>query len=496
MSVPQSLAIPAADPAVSVHTQPISPPRPGRRGKQGKIYTRETSGRFNRLRWGMVIFTQLIFYGLCWLPWDGRQAVLFDLGDYKFHIFGLVLWPQDALYMVIVLVVAALALFWVTALAGRVFCGFACPQTVYTEMFMWIENRIEGDRVARMRRDSAPSTLAGLALKAAKHGAWWLLALWTGVTFVGYFTPVREVVAGAFQGQLGPWEWFWLFFYATFTYLQAGLLREKVCQHMCPYSRFQTAMFDDRTKVVAYDVARGEPRGALRSATNSGDCVDCSVCVQVCPTGIDIRQGLQYPCINCGLCIDGCDQIMDKLGRPRGLIRFAAESAGQPLAVTSGAATTARSTTISMPTTTAKGWRPRLWVYGALMVFFTGLGIYVLLHRVPLQVDVLRDRGALFREVEDGRVENAYRLHILNMDQIPHRFRVTVEGLPSARVVAGEVLDVAGGSTASLPVTVQAEAAAGRAGANPVQFTISSEEAADGRDQNLQVRENSVFMLP
>lgn len=481
MSAPQSIALsPAADgAAAAISPQPIAPPRNGRRGKPGKIYARETSGRFNRLRWGMVIFTQLIFYGLCWLPWDGRQAVLFDLGDYKFHIFGLVLWPQDALYMAIVLVVAALALFWATALAGRVFCGFACPQTVYTEMFMWIEARIEGDRVARMRRDSAPATLPGTARRVAKHAAWWLLALWTGLTFVGYFTPVREVVAGVFQGQLGPWEWFWLFFYATFTYMQAGLLREKVCQHMCPYSRFQTAMFDDRTKVVAYDVARGEPRGALHSGAASGDCVDCSVCVQVCPTGIDIRQGLQYPCINCGLCIDGCDQIMDKLGRPRGLIRFAAESAGQPR--------TAMSSSKAAP-----AWRPRLWVYGALMAFFTGLGIYVLMHRVPLQVDVLRDRGALFREVEDGRVENAYRLHILNMDGEGHRFRVSVSGLPSARVVSGEMLDVAAGSTANLPVTVRAEAGDGRPGANPVQFTIHAEDGAE----TLQVRENSVFMQP
>jgi cytochrome c oxidase accessory protein FixG len=288
-----------------------------------KIYPRSVSGLFSNWRWGMVFLTQLVFYGLPWLEWGQRQAVLFDLGARRFYIFGLVLYPQDFIYLTGILVISALSLFLFTAVAGRLWCGYACPQTVYTEIFLWLEKRTEGDRSARMRRDAGPWTADKTLRKAAKHFLWLAVALWTGFTFVGYFTPIKELGVEFVQAQMGSWEIFWSLFYGFATYGNAGFMREQVCKHMCPYARFQSAMFDKDTLIVTYDEERGEPRGARsRKADpltlNLGACVDCSLCVQVCPTGIDIRKGLQYECIGCGACADVCDTVMDKMGYPRG----------------------------------------------------------------------------------------------------------------------------------------------------------------------------------
>ncbi|HET7402796.1 MAG TPA: cytochrome c oxidase accessory protein CcoG, partial [Usitatibacter sp.] len=291
-----------------------------------KIYPRAVHGTFARWRWSLVFATQLVFYGAAWLPWNGRQALLFDLAARKFYIFGLVLWPQDIVYLAVLLVVSALSLFLFTAVAGRLWCGYACPQTVYTHIFLWIGRKIEGDRTARMQLDRAGFSPGKLGLKSAKHAAWLGLALWTGYTFVGYFSPIRDLGVRALTLHLGPWEWFWVLFYGLATYGNAGFMREQVCKYMCPYARFQSAMFDRDTLIIAYDRERGEPRGARSRKADPaklglGSCVDCNVCVQVCPTGIDIRKGLQYECIGCAACIDGCDQVMDKMGYPRGLIR-------------------------------------------------------------------------------------------------------------------------------------------------------------------------------
>ena len=317
--------------------------------KTGKIHPRAVAGRFNNWRWAMVWITQLVFYGACWLNWDGRQALLFDIVERKFHFFGLVLWPQDALLLALALIFAAAGLFFVTALAGRLFCGFACPQTVYTAIFRWIEQRVEGDHLARMRLDQAPPGARKFAIKGAKHLLWGALALWTGITFVGYFTPIRELLANLGAFTLGPWEGFWVFFYALFTYLQAGFAREMVCLHMCPYSRFQGVMFDRDTRTVSYDSGRGEPRKHGKGAAAHGACVDCTLCVQVCPTGIDIRDGLQYQCINCGLCADACDEVMVRVGAPTGLIRFASE----------------RELAAPRPAPGAPGWRQRQAAQGS-----------------------------------------------------------------------------------------------------------------------------------
>jgi cytochrome c oxidase accessory protein FixG len=441
---------------------------------KGKIHARSTRGRFNSLRWVMVWLTQLVFYGACWLGWtdDGgatRQALLFDITHEKFYLFGLVLWPQDALLLAIMLILAATGLFLVTAVAGRLFCGFACPQTVYTSIFMWIEEKVEGDHLARRRLDDAPWTARKLALRSAKHGLWLALAAWTGITFVGYFTPIRELLPAVAGWQLGPWEGFWVVFYGLFMYLQAGFAREAVCQHMCPYSRFQGVMFDPTTRSVAYDTSRGEPRRA-KGGAGAGDCVDCGICVQVCPTGIDIRDGLQYQCINCGLCADACDTVMTRIGKPAGLIRFASELelAGKPTSA-----------------------RPRLAMYGGLLAVFVGLGAWTLADRSLLLVDVLRDRGSLAREAADGRIENAYTLKIMNLAEAPRDFRVAVSGIAGAEIVGPARFAGVPGGIRTVQLTVAVPAGEGGAGVRPIAFEIAAEQDAATR-----VVEKSTFVLP
>ncbi len=368
--------------------------------KHKKVYIRDVKGWWNTWRWAFVWFTQILFYGLPWLEWNGRQAVLFHIVERKFYLFGLVLWPQDVFYLALLLIISAYALFLFTAVAGRLFCGYACPQTVYTEIFMWIENRLEGDRSRRMKLDKGPMTGRKFTLKAIKHTLWILIAVWSGFTLVAYFTPVDELLA-ALPFDLSGWELFWTFFYAGFFYMQAGFLREQVCKYMCPYARFQGVMYDPDTLVITYDPERGEPRGARKKgvdakASGLGDCVDCGLCVVVCPTGIDIRDGQQYECIGCGACIDACDPVMDKVGLPRGLIRYTTENA------------------------LAKHWstkeivghivRPRILIYTTILVAITVAAAWSLATRIPLKVDVTRDRSLLAREADDGRIENVYNL--------------------------------------------------------------------------------------
>jgi cytochrome c oxidase accessory protein FixG len=294
---------------------------------EGKIQMRSVSGWFAGWRWALVWFTQILFYGLPWLEWNGRQAMLFDLAARRFYIFGMVLHPQDVIYLAGLLIISAFALFLFTAVAGRLWCGYACPQTVYTEIFMWVERRFEGDRQARIKLDASAWSVDKLWRKGGKQIVWLAIGLWTGFTFVGYFTPIQSLgaqVFGAGGFALGPWESFWILFYGFATYGNAGYMREQVCKYMCPYARFQSAMFDRDTLIISYDTARGEPRGSRArgvapASVGKGDCINCTLCVQVCPTGIDIREGLQYECIGCAACIDVCDSVMDKMNYPRGL---------------------------------------------------------------------------------------------------------------------------------------------------------------------------------
>jgi cytochrome c oxidase accessory protein FixG len=444
--------------------------------KREAIHPREVKGRFATLRWACVWLTQALFYGLPWLSMHGRQAVLFDLGARKFHLFGLVLWPQDFIYLAGLLIICAYGLFLVTAVAGRVWCGYACPQTVYTEIFLWIERRIEGDRSARIRLDRQPWTAQKVARRAAKHLAWGVVALWTGFTFVGYFTPIRALGDAVAHLGLGPWETFWVLFYSFATYGNAGWMREQVCKYMCPYARFQSAMFDHDTLIVSYDGARGEPRGAARDGTR-GDCIDCSLCVQVCPTGIDIRNGLQYECIGCAACVDACDSVMDKVGKPQGLIRYATENA-------LAGRWDARQIR-------ARLLRPRTIGYGLVLLLMAAGMSTALALRTPLKLDVIRDRGSMGREVDGGRIENVYRLQLMNTGERAHLFRIRVAGIPTAAVVDEDVVELAGASARAVPVRVRVDHGAAHTGSNALAFTVTAED-----DPALHVTEKAVFIVP
>jgi cytochrome c oxidase accessory protein FixG len=380
---------------------------------QKKVYPRGVVGRFAQLRTLAAWCLLGLFYSIPWLAWNSRQAVLFDLPARKFYVLGLVMWPQDFIYLTALLVIAALSLFFFTALAGRLWCGYACPQTVWTEVFLWMERKVEGDRSERMKLDRGRWTPEKIGRKALKQVLWLSFAAWTGVTFVGFFTPIRTLGSELLAASPGPWEAFWIAFYGLATYGNAGYLREQVCKYMCPYARFQSAMFDKNTLIITYDTARGEPRGPRRRGVQPevdvrGACVDCTWCVQVCPTGIDIRKGLQPECIACAACIDACDSIMDKMRYPRGLIRYTTENAleHRPVRII----------------------RPRVILYASLLAaLITALGVSLMLRR-PVAVDVIRDRNALYRMLDDGRVENVYDLKIMNKTEYQHRFVVAVSG--------------------------------------------------------------------
>jgi cytochrome c oxidase accessory protein FixG len=421
---------------------------------QRKIYPRAVRGWFAAWRWALVWATQIVFYGGAWLTWNERQAVLFDIAQRKFYLFGLVFWPQDVIYLTVLLIVSALALFLFTAAAGRLWCGYACPQTVYTEIFLWIERVIEGDRNARMRLDQEAFSSRKLLLKSAKHAVWLAVALWTGITFVGYFTPIRELVTSV----PGAWETFWALFYGFATYGNAGWMREQVCKYMCPYARFQSAMFDRDTLIITYDAKRGEPRG---KGAGRGDCIDCGICVQACPTGIDIRDGLQYECIGCAACIDGCDQVMEKLGRPLKLIRY---SKGRVL-------------------------RPRVLVYSVILVAITAAAAVSLYLRVPLKVDVIRDRAAIAREVDGGMIENVFRLQIMNTAEQARAFDISVTGLPGIQVWGDNITGLPAAETRTVPVRVRADAAT-PPGSHPIEFAVRAIGVA-----HVEVREHAVFIV-
>ncbi len=449
--------------------------------KHKKVYIREVKGWWNNWRWAFVWITQILFYGAPWIEWNGRQAVLLHLVERKFYLFGLVLWPQDVFYLALLLIISAYALFLFTAIAGRLFCGYACPQTVYTEIFVWVENRIEGDRSARMKLDNGPMTASKVALKAAKHVIWLLISLWTGFTLVAYFTPVSELLA-ALPFNLSGWELFWTFFYAGFCYMQAGFLREQVCKYMCPYARFQGVMFDPDTLVITYDPERGEPRGARKKGVDAkaaglGDCVDCGLCVVVCPTGIDIRKGQQYECIGCGACIDACDPVMEKIGLPRGLIRYTTENA--------------LAKHFTPQEVVGHLLRPRIILYLAILTIITVAAIWSLATRVPLKVDVIRDRSTLAREADDGQIENVYNLKIMNTTEERQSYTVAVSGLDGIEVLGRRIIDVASADNHEETVVVRVPPASGKAGANTIYFDIKAQN-----HEQIVVHEKASFLIP
>ncbi|MCL2021873.1 MAG: cytochrome c oxidase accessory protein CcoG [Betaproteobacteria bacterium] len=447
--------------------------------KHQTVYTKASKGWWTTWRWVLVWFTQVLFYGLPWINWHDRQAVLFHLVERKFYFFGLVMWPQDVIYLAIILIVSAYALFLFTAVAGRLFCGYACPQTVYTEIFMWIEKLVEGDRFARMKLDREPPSARKYRIKGVKHALWILVALWTGFTFVGYFTPIHELIASIPAFSFGGWEIFWIFFYAGFTYMMAGFMREQVCKYMCPYARFQAVMFDPDTMIVTYDEERGEPRALRKKGedhSKQGDCVDCSVCVLVCPVGIDIRKGLQYECIGCGVCIDACDEVMDKLRMPRGLIRYTSENA---LAKKYG-----RSDLLSHII------RPRIILYSLILVLIVGVTAWSIANRVPLRVNIIRDRSVMAREASDGRIENLYILKVMNITEAPRSFTLGVRGIEGIEIANETKVNASAAENREVTVKVRVPYGAVEQGSHPVFFDVVADD-----DPAVAVHEKSTFIM-
>jgi cytochrome c oxidase accessory protein FixG len=461
----------SGDQANTKHSN-TSAPAPGAEeeemyAKHKKVYPREVHGIFRNLRNLGIIVLLGLYYGVAWLPWDGHQAVLLDLPARKFYIFGLTFWPQDFFYFAWLLIIAALALFFFTALAGRLWCGYACPQTVWTEVFLWIERKVEGSRNQQIKRDKTGMSAAKFRVKATKHFIWIAFSLFTGYTFVGYFTPIRELAVSFANWTLGPWETFWIFFYGFATYGNAGWMREQVCIYMCPYARFQSAMFDKDTLVIAYDEGRGDPRGSRKKGMDPkqaglGDCVDCTLCVQVCPTGIDIRNGLQYECIGCAACIDVCDQVMDKMDYPKGLIRYTTEHA-----------MSGRHTHVL---------RPRTIMYTLLLTVLTVGLVYAISQRMPLELDIIRDRNSLYRETSAGLVENVYTLKIVNMDEQAHRYQLSVTGLEGLQLVLDKdahTFEVPASEVLTLPVSVQVDPIVLKRAASEIEFTLVAEDNPD-----------------
>ena len=456
-----------------------------------KVVPRSVWGKFACSRWAMVWFTQLLYYGTAWLQYNGRQALLFDLDTRRFFLGPLVFYPQDFIYLTGLLVIAALSLFLFTAVAGRVWCGYACPQTVYTEIFMWFERKIEGDRNDRLRRAAGPWTFDRAWRAFAKNSVWVLFAAWTGFTFVGYFTPIRELTQELLTFTIQPWELFWIGFYSFATFGNAGFMREQVCKYMCPYARFQSAMFDKDTLLVTYDEARGEPRGARSKKADAsslalGSCIDCNLCVQVCPTGIDIRKGLQYECIGCAACVDVCDQVMDKMNYPRGLVRYSTQNG-----LKNGWNTAQM---------LRRAFRPRVLVYTAVVWVLIAAMATAIVVRDDLRVDVLRDRSVSFRLVEDGVIENVYRLNLMNASEYTLEVRPSLfNSNGNMKVVESTPIVVKPTESRWVVLHVQADPEQVQPGSNEIIFQLQSMRIADGIAQQStveQVKEPAVFLAP
>ena len=427
-----------------------------------KIYPRQINGFYAKLRILTVLLLLGFYYVTPWLTWNGAQAVLFDLPARQFRYFAVTFWPQDFIYLTLLLIIAAIGLFLFTTIAGRVWCGYSCPQTVWTETFLWIEQLVEGKRNKRMKLDKSPWNLNKIIRKSLKHFLWIAFALFTGYTFVGYFSPIKELGTGIIEFTLGPWEWFWVLFYSLATYGNAGWLREQVCLHMCPYARFQSSMFDKDTLIISYDKKRGENRGRRKKNSDYqlkglGDCIDCDQCVQVCPTGIDIREGLQYECIACAACIDICDDVMDKMGYDKGLIKYTTEVEEE-----------------SNGTEKTKFFRARTIYYISIFTFVVSAFVYLLSNRVPLEINVIRDRNNLFNETFSGEIENTYTLKILNMSQKTQNFSLTVRGFDSMVLEGKNELSIDSGEVFVLPVRIRIPAEELTSRSNTIAFVVQA----------------------
>jgi cytochrome c oxidase accessory protein FixG len=431
--------------------------------KRRHIYVREIKGFFQRLRRGSNWLLMLAYFLTPWLQWGDRPAIWFDLPGREFHIFAATFYPQEFMLLSWLLIICAFGLFFITVFAGRVWCGYTCPQSVWTFLFIWFEHRIEGSRNKRIKLDRQTTDLEKAKRKVAKHACWLVISLATGVTFVGYFTPIRELVIDLPTLNAHGWSYFWVGFFLVFTYLNAGWLREQVCIYMCPYARFQSVMFDADTLIVSYDAARGEPRGARKKTltheqartAGHGDCIDCDLCVQVCPTGIDIRDGLQYECITCAACIDACDSVMDRMGYPRGLIRYTTDNAleGKPTHIL----------------------RPRLMGYLAALLVMVGAFAWALSDRLPLGVEVERQRNQLYQVTRDGRISNVYTLTVRNLDSEDHVYRLNASGLPGLDLDT-QSISVPGGESRRTAVEITVDPEVIEMPSHAIQLHLEAED--------------------
>lgn len=441
-----------------------------------KIYVRRIKGYFRNLRFFGGLFLFAAYFGTLWLDWGDRQAVLFDLPKRQFHIFWITFWPQDFILLSWALIISAFALFFITVFAGRVWCGYTCPQSVWTWIFMFIEEKTEGKRNARIKLDKQEFSIQKALRKAAKHALWVLVALATAITFVGYFTPIKQLVPDLVGFGVHPWAVFWIGFFTLATYGNAGWLREQVCIYMCPYARFQSVMFDRDTLIVSYDAARGEARGARKRGVDPaelglGDCIDCDLCVQVCPTGIDIRDGLQYECIGCAACVDACDSVMEKMGYEKGLVKYTTEN--------------------SLEGKETHILRPRLIGYAAALSIMVIAFSVVLFSRVPIELDIIRDRGALHQMTQDGLIQNSYLLKVANMTEEPQTFTISVEGMEGLEFRTSQTVFVEGSGSVTIPTTLVLPPELNTLPTNKIYFSIQSET-----NDQLQSTEESRFFGP
>ncbi len=484
-------AAPAVDDARSVRAQRDEQPLYVNRIK---VYPRRVDGFYRRIKWAVLVACLAVYYLVPWLRWNRGpgapdQAVLIDLPGRRAYFFAIEIWPQEVYYLTGLLILGAIGLFLVSSYLGRVWCGYTCPQTVWTDLFMWVERVVEGDRNARMKLDAAPWSGAKAAKKILKHASWLAIAVATGGAWVFYFADAPTTLLALATGAAAPTLYGFVALFTATTYVLAGWAREQVCTYMCPWPRFQGAMLDENTLLVTYRTWRGEKRGKHKAGASwegRGDCVDCFSCVAVCPTGIDIRDGQQLECIGCGLCIDACDAVMDKVGRPRGLIAF--DTIAHDAASAAGASPA------------SYRWvRPRTVIYGAMLVAVAGLMLLGLATRGDVELTVLRDRAPLFVTLTDGAIRNAYTVKVLNKARAERRFDLALDGLPRAALQLAGAEGAAPSSSVALAarpdtvatfrvlVTLPSGVAAPES--TPVAFAL----AERGRPAT---RHDSVFLAP
>lgn len=452
---------------IPVEVHKPDPDKKANYNPRDRIYIRAVKGLHQTLRRNIGFVFMAAFMLLPWLQFHGQQAILLDIVEQKFYIFGMTLWPQDFTILAWIFVIAAFALFFVTTFYGRVWCGYLCPQTVWTFIFMWFEEKFQGTRNQRMKLDQDPWTLSKIVKKGLTHFSWLAFSLLTALIFVGYFTPVDQLFIQFFTFEASFWAVVSVWFFAFCTYGNAGWMREIMCTHICPYARFQSAMFDKDTFTVTYDAKRGEGRGP-RSRKDTeyktrglGDCIDCNLCVHVCPTGIDIRNGLQYECINCGACIDACDDTMDKMGYAKGLISYTTEH--------------------SLEGKTTKVVRGKLVGYFMVLVAVCAAFAWTLVVRKPVVMDIVRDRGSLFRETDEGLIENTYTLKVINKSQLEQTYQLSVQGLDQAQWLGEKQLTIKGGETANLPISLSLDPVDAKRPVLEIEFVLQDNDEPDIR---------------